>query len=473
MLNTFGYDVTHDDVDHHLLPQEINTNVDRHLAEAVAESAVAYAHAAQQHIKRQTRDAQATGSMRRPLLNIHAGNHLTMLQSILHDFPEQHDQLEPLTDAFIQESALPDLLSFEDDAAADNQRGLNAFAGAAQASHSISQAKANQQDADKLRAHSQAAFIALQPIMDAVWPPEHDDRPGYPVPDDRKVAEALLRTRRMAEENWAMMSASLPVIYSPGTLGDTTTAQAITKVRRHLEHPGIYLLLTHFELEDGEADAIVLYNYQGTMYVRRLSERPHHHIDHRSAYRMAVQINIMACMRAAEGRDSEEVTDHIQQAVETEIGLAAVNMHMADPAKITQLLDLVQKITGSPLAHRAALKLLHQDDPAAVAFIEQFANQPKAVVPAAVAEQIRQTAVLNGASDYVVRQIMAALGHEENPQPATQDEIRHIAEAVGCLSQLRDFDGCDIEDIAEILGCYHPDDVEAIMTWVGIDAIGK
>ena len=225
MENTFGYDVTHDDVDHHLLPQEINTSVDRHLAEAIADAAVAYTHAAQQHIKRQTRAAQAPGSLRWPLLNIHAGNHLTMLQSILPDFPEQHDRLEPLIDAFIQESALPDLLSFEEDDAATTQRGLNVFAGAAQASHAISQAKANQHDADKLRAHSQAAFIALQPIMDAVWPPEHDDRPGYPVPDDRKITGALLRTRRLAEENWAMMSASLPVIYSPGTLGDSTVAQ--------------------------------------------------------------------------------------------------------------------------------------------------------------------------------------------------------------------------------------------------------
>ena len=270
-----------------------------------------------------------------------------------------------------------------------------------------------------------------------------------------------------------MMSASLPVIYSPGTLGDATTAQAIAKMRRHLESPGCNLLLTHFEMDDGEADAIVLYNYQGTMYVRRLSERPHHHIDHRSAYRMAVQLNIMAYMRAAEGKDSEEVTDYIQQAVETEIGLAAVNMHMADPAKIAQFLDQVQEITASPMAHRAALKLLHRDDPAAAAFIDQFASEPEPVVPAAVAEQIRQTAVLNGASGYVARQIMAALGHEEDPQPATQDEIRNITETVSCLAQIRNFDGGDVEDIAEILGCYHPDDVEAIMTWVGIEAIGK
>ena len=244
-------------------------------------------------------------------------------------------------------------------------------------------------------------------------------------------------------------------------------------MRRHLEHPGTYLLLTYFELGDGESDAIVLYNYQGTMYARRLSERPHHHVDHRSAYRMAVQLNIMAYMRAAQGKDTPEVTDYIQQVVETEIGLAAVNMHMADPAKIAQFLDQVQEITASPMAHRAALKLLHQDDPAAAAFVEQFANEPEPVVPAAVAEQIRQAAVLNGTSDYVARQIMAALGHEEPPQTATQDEIKKIIEAVGTLTQLRNHDAYDIEDIAEILGCYHPDDIEVLKTWVEIDTFGK
>ena len=197
MQNTFGYDVTHDDIDHHLLPQEINTNVDRHLAEAVAESAVAYAHAAQQHIKRQCHAAQTINSMRKPLLNIHAGNHLTMLQSILHDFPEHHDQLKPLIDAFIQESALPDTILFEEDNAADVQRGLNAFAGAAQASHAISQAKAHRQNVDQLRAHSQAAFIALQPS----WTPS--GRPSTTTaPDTRSPTTGRSPARCCAPGAW-------------------------------------------------------------------------------------------------------------------------------------------------------------------------------------------------------------------------------------------------------------------------------
>ena len=462
MRNYFGYDITAEDVDGHQTPHPIAATPDLPLAAALAEGSLQYFNASKEYITRRRHQPDYhpddTG-----ILYIHAANHLMNISMALEEHTDAALSVYQYSERLNERATPPAMLTPEHTLDPSILlRGLDVHAGCAHASHAIQRASdANTQHTES-RAHAQSAMLALQPIVDALWPPPHEDRPEFPIPPHPELHQLVQETRDLANANWGILTTRTPSIFSPSVLASSKLADIARQALHYLRDPGTFMTIHTTPKPQTEADIVVAYIYQAHIYVRTLAERPHHKFDHRSAYRLAIQLAILIQFR----NESPDFAPVLEQAVAAELALAALNMTEADQEKFQQLARTVQETTGSPDAHRRLLNLIHQRDPNAAPYVEQAITPPPPAIPQNIANQILVLADQHGASQYVVDQLASNLGYPRNPEPHNEaEEYVPIMNAVGILRAIRDHSDEDIIKLADIMGYRHPSDIENILSW--------